>query len=102
LTEIFKSSNHSIEDAGDTYFPTVEELVFSFRKDRFLEQGLSKKPEPQTVDEPPVEKSGHFGNPDKSTSGRNIEGSQGRRTQYFTLDKQLLTLLRYANRSERP
>ncbi|KAI9858489.1 MAG: hypothetical protein M1813_007442 [Trichoglossum hirsutum] len=76
LTEIFKSSNNSIEDAGDTYFPTVEELVSSFRRDRLPELGLSKRPEPQTVDKPPVEKSGHFVNPDKSTSGRNIEGSQ--------------------------
>jgi hypothetical protein len=60
---------------------TVEELVSSFRKDVLLEQGLSEKPTAQMVDELAVGKNSHFGNPNKSTLGGNIGGSQGKRTQ---------------------
>jgi hypothetical protein len=67
-------------EGDDTYFPTVEELV-SFKKDGRSEQGLSGYLASQTVDRPAMEKRGHFGNPDKSILGRNIEGSQGGRTQ---------------------
>src|SRR5271167_3616121 len=58
----------------DTYFPTVKELVSSFRKGGPLEKGLSENPARQTVDELAMEKSGHFSNPDKSASGGNIDG----------------------------
>jgi hypothetical protein len=77
LLEIVKSNN-SIEDADDTYFPSIEELL-SFKKDGRPEQGLSGYLAPQTVDETAM-KSGRFSNPDKSTSGGNIGGSQGSHT----------------------
>jgi hypothetical protein len=38
-------------DTDDTYFLTVKELVFSFRKGGLPEEGLSKNPARQTVDE---------------------------------------------------
>ena len=85
FTEAVNISTNSIEDADDTYFLTVKELVSSFRKDRLSEQGLSKKNAPQTVDKLAMEKSSRFGNLDKSTLGRNMAGSQGGRT-LFTLD----------------
>ena len=77
LTEVVNISTNSIEDADDTYFPTVQELVSSFRKDGLPEQGLSEKPARRTVDELAVEKSSHFSNPNKSAPGGNIDGSQG-------------------------
>jgi hypothetical protein len=67
--KIINEGQNSIEEADDIYFPTVKELVSSFRKYGLPEQGLSKKPMPQTVDEPAVEKRG------------NMDGSQGGRTQ---------------------
>jgi hypothetical protein len=56
LTEVVNISTNSIEDADDTYFPTVQELVSSFRKDGLPEQCLSEKPAPQTVDELAMER----------------------------------------------
>jgi hypothetical protein len=78
IEALTKAVSISIEDADDTYFPTVKELVSSFRKGRLLEEGLSKKPTRQTVEELAIEKSSHFSNPDKSASR---DGSQGRHTQ---------------------
>jgi hypothetical protein len=74
--EIINGEQNSIEDADDTYFPTVEELM-SFKKDGHLERGLSGHLVPQAVDELAVEKRRHFGNPNKSTLGENMNGSQG-------------------------
>ena len=82
FTEVVNISTNSIEDADDIYFPTVKELVSSFRKDRLPQQGSGEKPAPQTVDELAMGKSGHFGNLDKSTLGGNMDGSQGGRTQF--------------------
>jgi hypothetical protein len=78
LTKGINISTNSIENVNDTYFPSVKELVSSFRKGGLLEHGLSEKPAPQTANELPMEKSGHFSNPDKS--GGNMDGSQGGRT----------------------
>jgi hypothetical protein len=71
-------STNSIEETDNTYFPSIKELVSSFRKGRLTEQGLSKKPVVQTVNKLAVEKSSYFSNPDKSVLGRNMYSSQGR------------------------
>jgi hypothetical protein len=71
-------STNSIEEADETYFPTVKELVSSTRGG-LLEEGLNEKPARQTVDELAMEKSGHFSSPNKSAPGGNMYGSQGGR-----------------------
>jgi hypothetical protein len=81
LTEVVSVSTNSIEEADKTYFPTVKELVSSFTRGGLPEEGLSKKPAQQTVDEPAMEKSGHFSSPKKLALGGNIDGSQGGRTR---------------------
>ena len=78
--DIINKGKTSIEGVDDTYLPTVKELIFSFGKDGLLGQGLSENLTPQIVEEPVVGKSGHFGNPNKSTLGRDMDGSQGERT----------------------
>jgi hypothetical protein len=72
-------STNSIEEADETYFPTVKELVSSFTKGGLPEDGLSEKPAQQTVDELAMEKSSHFSSPNKSAPGGNMYGSQGGR-----------------------
>jgi hypothetical protein len=52
----------------------ITPTVSSSRRDGLPEQGLSKNPAPQTVDEPAIEKSGYFSNLDKS----NIRREHGR------------------------
>jgi hypothetical protein len=81
LTKAVNISTNSIEDADDTYFPTVKELVSSFSKDGLPEQDLSETPASQTAGELAMEKVGPFSNPDKSVSGGNIYGSQCGRNQ---------------------
>ena len=58
----------------ETYFPTVKELVSPFTRGGLPVEGLSEKPAQQTVDELAMEKSGHFGNLNKSTLGGNMGG----------------------------
>lgn len=77
LTEAVSISTNSIEEADETYFPTIKELVTSFTRGGLPEEGLSEKPARRTVDELAVEKSSHFSNPNKSALGGNIDGSQG-------------------------
>jgi hypothetical protein len=71
LTEVVNISTNSIEDADNTCFPTVKELVSSFRKDGLLEHGLSEKPVLKTVDEPAIEKSSYVSKLDLSNSETN-------------------------------
>jgi hypothetical protein len=80
FTEVVNISTNSIKDADDTYFPTVKEPVSSIRKGGLPEQGSSKKPAQQTVDELAIEKSSHFSNLNKSTLGVDIDSSQRRHT----------------------